>query len=65
VIWYSTVTVILLEEINDTIHEIDNMTQEEKDKERKLQMSQIEASQLTVNHTLGVVSVELDSGVYP
>ena len=38
------------------IHEIDNMTQEQKDKERKLQMSQIEASQLTVNHTLGAVS---------
>ena len=58
-------TVILLEEIHDTIHEIDNMTQEEKDKERKLQMSQIEASQLTVNHTLGAVSGKLDSGVYP
>ncbi len=56
--------VILLEEINDMINEIDNRTQEEKDKERELQMSQIEASQLTVNHTLDTVSGKLDSGVY-
>ena len=49
---------ISLKEIRDAIDEIENMTKEEREKEKRIQMSQIEASQLTVNHVLGSVSGE-------
>ena len=51
--------------MRDAINDIDNMTPEEKEEEQKIQMSQIEASPLTVNHTLGTVSGEFDPDVYP